>query len=90
MNAREQPAPRQHPLVFRRIGRDRPHVAGCIVAVENLLQPHPVVNGAGLLNYRARQNCYIVDRLFAAAELRLGGESSKKSALCAPIGGRSE
>ena len=27
-----------------------------------------------LVNYRVRQNYYIVDRLFAAAELRLGGE----------------
>jgi type IV secretion system protein VirB9 len=27
-----------------------------------------------LVNYRIRQNYYIVDRLFAAAELRLGGE----------------
>ena len=27
---------------------------------------------AELVNYRARQNYYIVDRLFAAAELRLG------------------
>jgi type IV secretion system protein TrbG len=30
--------------------------------------------GAELVNYRARQNYYVVDRLFAAAELRLGGE----------------
>ena len=29
---------------------------------------------AKLVNYRVRQNYYIVDRLFAAAELRLGGE----------------
>jgi len=27
-----------------------------------------------LVNYRVRQNYYIVDRLFGAAELRLGGE----------------
>jgi type IV secretion system protein TrbG len=27
-----------------------------------------------LVNYRVRQNYYIVDRLFAAAELRMGGE----------------
>jgi P-type conjugative transfer protein TrbG len=27
-----------------------------------------------LANYRVRQNYYIVDRLFAAAELRMGGE----------------
>jgi len=34
--------------------------------------------GAELVNYRARQNYYIVDRLFAAAELRLGGEGQQK------------
>lgn len=34
--------------------------------------------GAELVNYRARQNYYIVDRLFAAAELRLGGEHQQK------------
>ena len=34
--------------------------------------------GAQLVNYRARQNYYIVDRLFAAAELRLGGEHQKR------------
>ena len=27
-----------------------------------------------LVNYRVRQNYYIVDRLFGAAELRFGGE----------------
>ena len=27
-----------------------------------------------LVNYRVRQNYYVVDRLFGAAELRLGGE----------------
>lgn len=31
-----------------------------------------------LVNYRARQNYYIVDRLFAAAELRLGGDNQQK------------
>ena len=32
-------------------------------------------NGKGeLVNYRVRQNYYVVDRLFGAAELRLGGE----------------
>jgi type IV secretion system protein VirB9 len=30
-----------------------------------------------LVNYRVRQNYYIVDRLFAAAELRLGGEGQQ-------------
>ncbi|HWV51669.1 P-type conjugative transfer protein TrbG [Pseudorhodoplanes sp.] len=34
--------------------------------------------GTELVNYRARQNYYIVDRLFAAAELRLGGENQQK------------
>jgi type IV secretion system protein TrbG len=33
---------------------------------------------AELVNYRARQNYYIVDRLFAAAELRLGADGAKK------------
>ena len=31
-------------------------------------------SGSELVNYRVRQNYYIVDRLFAAAELRLGGD----------------
>lgn len=31
-----------------------------------------------LVNYRARQNYYVVDRLFAAAELRLGDRDSKR------------
>ncbi|MGL4260039.1 MAG: P-type conjugative transfer protein TrbG, partial [Afipia sp.] len=31
-----------------------------------------------LVNYRTRQNYYIVDRLFAAAELRLGGDNQQK------------
>lgn len=34
--------------------------------------------GAELVNYRARQNYYVVDRLFAAAELRLGAERQQK------------
>jgi type IV secretion system protein TrbG len=34
--------------------------------------------GAELVNYRARQNYYVVDRLFAAAELRLGGDHQQK------------
>jgi type IV secretion system protein VirB9 len=34
--------------------------------------------GSELVNYRARQNYYIVDRLFAAAELRLGDKTSEK------------
>ena len=31
-----------------------------------------------LVNYRAYRNVLIVDRLFAAAELRLGGENQQK------------
>jgi type IV secretion system protein VirB9 len=34
--------------------------------------------GAQLVNYRARGNYFIVDRLFAAAELRLGGDNQQK------------
>ena len=34
--------------------------------------------GAELVNYRIQGNHMIVDRLFAAAELRLGGEQQKK------------
>ncbi|WP_334146652.1 P-type conjugative transfer protein TrbG [Hyphomicrobium sp.] len=34
--------------------------------------------GSELVNYRARQNYYVVDRMFAAAELRLGDEDSEK------------
>ena len=31
-----------------------------------------------LVNYRARQNYYVVDRMFAAAELRLGDRNSER------------
>lgn len=34
--------------------------------------------GTDLVNYRVRQNYYIIDRLFAAAELRLGDGASQK------------
>ncbi|MER9947313.1 P-type conjugative transfer protein TrbG [Mesorhizobium sp. M0047] len=34
--------------------------------------------GSELVNYRARQNYYVVDRLFAAAELRLGDKQSER------------
>ncbi|TWB52921.1 P-type conjugative transfer protein TrbG [Nitrospirillum viridazoti] len=34
--------------------------------------------GSELVNYRVRQNYYIVDRLFAAAELRLGDKDSER------------
>lgn len=33
--------------------------------------------GAELVNYRVRHNYYVVDRLFAAAELRLGGKDQR-------------
>jgi P-type conjugative transfer protein TrbG len=34
--------------------------------------------GSELVNYRVRQNYYVVDRLFAAAEMRLGDKTSEK------------
>jgi len=34
--------------------------------------------GPELVNYRVRQNWMIVDRLFAAAELRLGDKTSEQ------------
>ena len=34
--------------------------------------------GSELVNYRVRQNYYVVDRLFAAAELRLGDNDSER------------
>lgn len=34
--------------------------------------------GSELVNYRARQDYYVVDRLFAAAELRLGDKTSER------------
>ncbi|HET6943083.1 MAG TPA: TrbG/VirB9 family P-type conjugative transfer protein, partial [Sphingomicrobium sp.] len=34
--------------------------------------------GTELVNYRAYGNVLIVDRMFAAAELRLGGEKQEK------------
>ena len=44
--------------------------------------PPLFIIGAGgdseLVNYRARQNYYVVDRLFAAAELRLGDKNSER------------
>src|SRR5260370_25384624 len=43
---------------------------------------------AELVNYRARQNYYIVDRLFAAAELRLGGDSQQKVRMWRTEGGK--
>jgi type IV secretion system protein VirB9 len=45
--------------------------------------------GAELVNYRVRQNYYIVDRLFAAAELRLGGSGQQKVRIVRTDGRRS-
>ncbi|MCZ4072124.1 P-type conjugative transfer protein TrbG [Agrobacterium sp. LMR679] len=45
------------------------------------MPPLFVIGGSGnseLVNYRARQNYYVVDRLFAAAELRLGAKDTQK------------
>ena len=42
-----------------------------------------------LVNYRAYRNVLIVDRLFAAAELRLGGEKQQKVRIARADGGRS-
>lgn len=41
----------------------------------------------GLVNYRAFGNVVIVDRLFAAAELRLGGEDQQKVRVIRTDGG---
>lgn len=45
------------------------------------MPPLFVIGASGnseLVNYRARQNYYVVDRLFAAAELRLGDKDTQK------------
>lgn len=45
------------------------------------MPPLFVIGASGnseLVNYRARQNYYVVDRMFAAAELRLGDKASAK------------
>ncbi|MBY5841280.1 P-type conjugative transfer protein TrbG [Rhizobium leguminosarum] len=42
-----------------------------------------------LVNYRARQNYYVVDRLFAAAELRLGDKDSERRVRIVRTDGRS-
>lgn len=52
-----------------------------IISLYEFREDAPVIGPAGgseLVNYRARQNYYIVDRLFAAAELRLGDKHSEK------------
>lgn len=41
-----------------------------------------------LVNYRARQNYYIVDRLFGAAELRLGDKTSERTVRIVRTDGR--
>jgi type IV secretion system protein VirB9 len=42
-----------------------------------------------LVNYRVYRNVLIVDRLFAAAELRLGGDKQQKVRIVRNDGGRS-
>ncbi|WP_425646560.1 P-type conjugative transfer protein TrbG [Agrobacterium leguminum] len=45
------------------------------------MPPLFVIGGSGnseLVNYRARQNYYVVDRLFAAGELRLGDKDTQR------------
>lgn len=44
--------------------------------------------GSELVNYRARENYYVVDRLFAAAELRLGDKDSQRRVRIVRIDGR--
>jgi type IV secretion system protein VirB9 len=44
--------------------------------------------GSELVNYRVRGNYYIVDRLFAAAELRLGDKNSERRVRIVRIDGR--
>ena len=55
--------------------------------------PPLFIIGAGgdteLVNYRARQNYYIVDRLFGAAELRLGDKNSERRVRIIRTDGRS-
>lgn len=55
--------------------------------------PPLFIIGAGgdteLVNYRARQNYYIVDRLFGAAELRLGDKNSERRVRIIRTEGRS-
>ncbi len=49
--------------------------------VQGEMPPLFVIGSGGaseLVNYRVRQNYYIVDRLFGAAELRLGDKDSKR------------
>ena len=50
-------------------------------AIRFFLSSQSVIGPAGgseLVNYRVRGNYYIVDRLFAAAELRLGDKDSER------------
>ena len=41
--------------------------------------------GPEIVNYRAYRNVLIVDRLFAAAELRLGDDRQQRCGLIAPM-----
>ena len=43
--------------------------------------------GTELVNYRVRQNYYVVDRLFAAAELRMGSDKKQAVVRIARTGG---
>ncbi|MNL03520.1 Conjugal transfer protein [compost metagenome] len=56
------------------------------------MPPLFVIGGSGnseLVNYRTRQNYYVVDRLFAAAELRLGDKDTQKRVRIVRTDGRS-
>jgi type IV secretion system protein VirB9 len=55
------------------------------------MPPLFVIGASGnseLVNYRARQNYYVIDRLFAAAELRLGDKDSQRRVRIVRIDGR--
>jgi type IV secretion system protein VirB9 len=55
------------------------------------MPPLFVIGPAGaseLVNYRVHQNYYIVDRLFAAAELRLGDKNSERKVRIVRTDGR--
>ncbi len=59
---------------------------------EGELPPLFVVGSTGgteLVNYRVRQNYYVVDRLFAAAELRMGSDKKQAVVRIARTDGRS-
>ena len=59
---------------------------------EGELPPLFVVGSTGgteLVNYRVRQNYYVVDRLFAEAELRMGSDKKQAVVRIARTDGRS-